>query len=968
MSKLVLVASAVAVLLAIGLFAATADAPATHAQDAGASVIAECPADVSSIRTGSPRPELHESEVTEEPVGVFEATCEYRGPNRGITFRVNWHTAATDLRIGACLGQSAGAPQAFFATSTNTARPDHVALIDAMFASAAALATSCGAERCPPDFGGASLDTSEGRGAQFERLLLADGTLEQREVSHHRCFYRGEGTSASFVATWNGFVTPQDAVHPACEGRPSRVSSTDRQLFVSSSSESVEDEVEFALAFIALVDQLAQPCPPGGEPPGQQATDTPEPGAPTVEATATAEATPPPICAPSGLVTDGQDRPVAGIRIELRFRGAVHQNVATGADGRWSMATIGTTTVEEFDPALDPIEILLVAKDEEHDPRWFELRYGAAGEIPHIRFGPVLVADLAAPLFDCGVDFELSLLGPEDSFYEPFVGPPSYDDWDDVLEIYRNVRNVWQFGSNALGVTMDFGLPLPVYTFCTVETPGTNGQCDRSRTAFWNGTATTSAAPFEPLIGIGTRKSDSARNPDDPVNREYHEFGHALMADAFGDALPRVTGFGTNHGGLYANGSSNDSLVEGFAEFFAMVASREIDADPQFFLYPNGRSPLSFEDDWRVWDDNGAAEEMALAGVLLDFVDGDGDYTQPREATVVVIDSRVVKNEGTGGTEYLIAVLVRNEFNRPLPAIGVVVTLPAASEELVGVSGRLEPGEQQVVYIPLPDGASTSGVRTEAITVVAGDDDPLTVGLRELWDVILAAPSSHPDSNGHIVDVSELYEALFVEFNGDRDGDGRDDVNEIFIAHGFYADTAGGTSNRAYDEGEEVGLSSYRDVPRQGSVDPRTDLEPVEAYLAKFDAGGVDARVQVQVIYDEPFRGRSYGYELAPDEDGTVEISVPPPGEPALVRAFAFADGHLPALIGSWRSDEFWEAAAAAGFQPFLALEADLQEGELFVDGDGGGGPPLIVIVAGAVVGLAALVVFAIAGRRARRT
>lgn len=952
------------VLVAIGLLATTSDAPTAHAQEAGASILAECPGEVSSTRTGSPPPVLQETEVTAEPVGVFEATCEYRGPNRGITFRVNWHTAATDLRLGACLGQSAGAPQAVVTTSVNTARPDHVALTEAMFAAAAAQATSCGAERCPPDFNGTPLVQSEGRGAKFERLFLPDGSREQLEVSHHICAYRADGPTSVFSATWNGFVTPRNAVHPACAGAPSRISSEDRQLFVTSPSDDVEAEAELVLAFIALVDHLAQPCPAGGEPPGQQATDTPEA---TTEATATAEATPPAVCAPSGRVTDGQDRPVAGIRIELRFRGAVRQSVATGADGRWAMVTIGTTTAEDFDPALDPVEILLVAKDEEHDPRWFELRYGAAGEIPHIRFGPVFVEDLAAPLFNCQVDFELSLLGPEDSLYEPFVGPTSYDDWDDLLEIYTNLRNVWQFGTNTLGVTMDFGLPLSVYTFCTVDTPATNEQCRRSRTAFWNGTNTIDTAPREPLIGFGVSTSDSNRNSDHPVNREYHEFGHALLADAFDNQIPRVTGFGTNHGGLYANGSSNDSFNEGFAEFFAAMASKEIDANSQFFLYPLGRSPQPLEDDWRVWDTNGDAEEWAVAGVLLDFVDGDGDYTQARQGTVEVLQSTVVEHVGAAPGEpgFLIATLVRNDRNQALPAVAVQVRLDGRTEPLIGVSGRLEPGQSEVVFIPLPDGVSTRGARTEAFTLVAGDDDPLTVGLRQLWDVILAAPSSHPDSNGHIVDVSELYEALFVAFNGDRDGDGRDDVDEIFIAHGFYADTAGGASNRRYDEGEAVGLSSYRDVPRQGSVDPRTAGEPVPAYLATFDAGGVNAHVQVQVIYDEPFLGRSYSYELAPDEDGTVEVAVPPPDQPASVHVIAVAEGHLPALIASWRSDAFWEAAEANGFQPFLALEADLQEGELFADEDGGGSSLLIIIVATAAA-IAALVVAALAARRFR--
>lgn len=264
-------------------------------------------------------------------------------------------------------------------------------------------------------------------------------------------------------------------------GAPVIVTSDTHVARVTVRGDGTEAEMQgLADTVLANLEGIAATCPLPAVDEGAR----PAPGATETE-TASTES-----CAPSGHVLDGAGRPVVGIRIELRYQGAVRQTAATDATGRWSMVTIGTTSGgATFDPNLDPVELLLVAKDDEHDPRWFELRYGAAGDIPHLRFGPLLMEDLTADPLNCAVDFDLLTLDASDPLYEAFVGPDSLDHWDDLLEFYTNMRNVWIFGTETLGVTMDSGLPLPIYTFCTAETPGTKGQCSRGdgRGAFWNG-------------------------------------------------------------------------------------------------------------------------------------------------------------------------------------------------------------------------------------------------------------------------------------------------------------------------------------------------------------------------------------------------------------------------------------------------------------------------------------------------
>ena len=64
-----------------------------------------------------------------------------------------------------------------------------------------------------------------------------------------------------------------------------------------------------------------------------------------------------------------------------------------------------------------------------------------------------------------------------------------------------------------------------------------------------------------------------------PDNREWHEFGHHFMADAFGNRIPDngITP-SKNHDG-YKNASTSDSWVEGFAEFFSLLVNVEIAKD-----------------------------------------------------------------------------------------------------------------------------------------------------------------------------------------------------------------------------------------------------------------------------------------------------------------------------------------------------------------------------------------------------
>lgn len=131
------------------------------------------------------------------------------------------------------------------------------------------------------------------------------------------------------------------------------------------------------------------------------------------------------------------------------------------------------------------------------------------------------------------------------------------------------------------------------------------------------------------------------RYEDAPINREYHELGHYLQNDMYNPASNLMPGRGTPHAG-YKNPGSNDSFVEGFAEFVAMlIAVHHNERTESGPIYPIGNASLNLETDYKVWGESvkivksadgkvmpfyypedAQTEELAIAGLLWDLHDG----------------------------------------------------------------------------------------------------------------------------------------------------------------------------------------------------------------------------------------------------------------------------------------------------------------------------------------------------------
>lgn len=133
--------------------------------------------------------------------------------------------------------------------------------------------------------------------------------------------------------------------------------------------------------------------------------------------------------------------------------------------------------------------------------------------------------------------------------------------------------------------------------------------------------------------------TSSRHQEDAPMNREWHELGHYLQSDMYRNSDTTIPGRGTNHAG-YSNPSTNDSLVEGFASFVAMLIKEHHEGSEMDPVYPVGDSRYYLEQDYKVWGENvellkhedetieakyyperDSDEEFAVAGILWDLHD-----------------------------------------------------------------------------------------------------------------------------------------------------------------------------------------------------------------------------------------------------------------------------------------------------------------------------------------------------------
>jgi len=686
------------------------------------------------------------------------------------------------------------------------------------------------------------------------------------------------------------------------------------------------------------------PGPDGGETP--EATEE-------VEPTETPEPEP---CTVSGDVIDAERRPIAGVHIVLSF-GTHKQDVATDSGGHYQFEEIGGEAVDGFDPATDTVRVSLILEEYAHQPGRFRVLFSrGTASIRSDRF-------LITPEEDCRRGFDIGAI-PDDYA----VDWPPAELWPDVTEIYQRTQNAWAL-ADELGVKTDYGLPLRVFTFDGKDKDGDE------KFGKWVGSTSNGLQFMErPYIALGDATS-LLTDGGWPDNREYHEFGHHFLADAFGDAIPDAAA-NTNHAGYYRNPSSSDSWTEGFAEFYALMVSKYIDGEPMPELYRLGGGQIDLELDYRPWYGLGWGEELAVAGLLLDFEDGPEDYATGRAAPKLRVDWHKVIDDPSSGR--LLIGMVSN----------LTPDWREVSEQTMVTAEFFNDGGQRVhldwaatipwdlpadggrgfFSIPLPPSLEFASVRVVATEGRPGDvltdDDPIDLTLEQLWSAIYRYASTKEESNGHTFDVSDLYRALSKEFGGqDRDGNGMEDVDQVFVAHGFFADDNG---DRSYGLRDIIGDTSHPAFWDFPAFQPRYEMPPLPAGMAAIDAGGVEAAVLVHVAFPAPNEYRGYSYVTTPDANGRVYVAMPPPETDATATLVTLADGYLPAIAGRVEAADFWTQAEEHDGEPFLAFSVKMQPGTIEGRGPGGSNrtASLALIAGGALLTLGSVASVAVRRRK----
>ncbi len=222
--------------------------------------------------------------------------------------------------------------------------------------------------------------------------------------------------------------------------------------------------------------------------------------------------------------------------------------------------------------------------------------------------------------------------------------------------------------------------------------------------------------------------------------------------------------------------------------------------------------------------------------------------------------------------------------------------------------------------LPIAPPATLPAVADPAITKECGsgspDDDGFNMDPRDVIELIRNVPNIG-DRGGRsfaattVFDVAELYDVLSARLPKDRDkdGDGADDLDELFVAHGFHEDL---TDLKRYTRGERLGLTTHAPgtarTPRYSVEIPADTLvhftAPENAVMAVFSSGG------------RP-------YAVRPDADGRIPVHVPSVETKGRAIVVTYATGYRPhtTVIDA---TSFW-AQAAKHDGPFLKVVADMR-------------------------------------------
>lgn len=639
---------------------------------------------------------------------------------------------------------------------------------------------------------------------------------------------------------------------------------------------------------LAAAEKLAQPCFPA-EPTGSASpsgsssasgssgpTDSPEPSPTNHEQ----------LCrAVEGRLTDNAGHPVEGVIVRLSVTGQDPPvETMTDVQGRFRFGDIPDTDKAR---ASDAARLRVLVRD--GNGMW---RIHAGNDEATLVTDPFALTASGG----CRHDLATSSLDGYES-----TNPAQPADWADLWTVVAETHRALAYLTSDLGVGLR-DVPVVIHAWCPASlgaatcTPQGTGAfayertpTDADRAAGLGGTG---RVPYVALAaGLTGTLSESPQ--DDTV---YHELGHILQSDLAGGFTRLTVENRTNHGG-YANASSNDSWIEGFASWFA-ISVRQADGRrrPYYQWYNGARQPV--EPDIKAWDAHGKDEEWAVAGLLTDLTDTDlpaGENGQPVPFTVT----------GSGWARLISGTADGAQPDKDVVAVDLYDasgTRVASEEAYLFPDGR---------FLDVPStGFATARVYLRPADAVGGrDDDPLTMSARTVLEHITDPPNlgtrgGRKDGSSMVFDMSELHSVLRAKL------DRPDDVDALFVAHGFHENLK---NSDKYVDGATVGMTTH--LPFKPDVDPRYNTRILPTRSVAVDTGGVDATVVV-------FPQGGVPYATTPDASHRVPVMIPGALD-SRTAVVTLAQGRSPAVTVI-EGSTFWpEAAKHDG--SFLTIQPKLE-------------------------------------------
>ncbi|MBX3050633.1 MAG: IPT/TIG domain-containing protein [Caldilineaceae bacterium] len=530
----------------------------------------------------------------------------------------------------------------------------------------------------------------------------------------------------------------------------------------------------------------------------------------------------------TGVVSvPGMAMPFVGVPVRLMRAGrAINTAISKAPDGRYTFYSA---------PIENGLTLSATLQSVETHPPIFQVVYGQAGQPPVAASRAVNLGG-ASPRVTVTVDL------PFDATLTPAAGIPA-NRLADLGVIYYHTHQASDL-VRLLYPKLDYSLPVDMVGFANAGG------------VFWQGEFSDgSNAGVDPYISIEAANNSSLISDGGrPDNREWHEFGHHVMADTFENKMPDdpanchsppLPTDDCNHGG-YDNVSTTDSWSEGWAEFFSMLVARDVAKEARPELYTVGGNPFNLENNRLAWDEylttNGTVrfEELAVAALLWDIV----DPVDARDFTLLKDNQRY-------------ADCVEVDFKT----------------------------FWQDIFTP---------------------------------EVFLTSPVA-PKDYGYIFDIKSLYDVL--RSRGVGQGHSREgplnDLDELFVSHGFFADVNG---NGSYDSNETIGLAgdSTRSNRRDFPLLPGSYVA-VDGLLPDGRGTVTPISFHVQVEFSVPFDSYSYDYfQNTSQTPGRLFLVAPPARYPSTIRITPLVNGYASPPL-TLTGDEYWTAMQANPQESFTS-------------------------------------------------